>query len=238
MGEGSDFAQRVHQAFLMKVMNEEALRTAAAAASGGSNAVAAAAAYTNAAAAAAATAGGYNSQHWAAMLGMYNGMANNRNAASTPTPTTVPSSLASTAATFTNLHSSVSPRPSSPQDTSASPALHASSAMGYPAKSSLLPSPSMVPIGHSNIPTIGSPQNGIVGGIYEPASMRVAGGRGRGSGGRKIQPLVGENGRQYVKCDMCGKCLADPSSLYRHRKIHSGEKPHTCRFCGRKFIQR
>jgi len=41
-----------------------------------------------------------------------------------------------------------------------------------------------------------------------------------------------------VSCEICGKKLADPSSLYRHRKIHSGDKPHKCPFCSRRFIQR
>ena len=41
-----------------------------------------------------------------------------------------------------------------------------------------------------------------------------------------------------VKCEICGKELADPSSLYRHRKIHNGEKPHQCNYCDRRFIQR
>ena len=42
-----------------------------------------------------------------------------------------------------------------------------------------------------------------------------------------------------VKCEICGKELADPSSLYRHRKIHNAEgKPHSCPYCERKFIQR
>ena len=41
-----------------------------------------------------------------------------------------------------------------------------------------------------------------------------------------------------VKCEICNKELADPSSLYRHRKIHNGEKPHGCPYCDRRFIQR
>ena len=46
------------------------------------------------------------------------------------------------------------------------------------------------------------------------------------------------NGKPSVTCEICGKKLADPSSLYRHRKIHSGDKPHKCPFCTRRFIQR
>lgn len=49
---------------------------------------------------------------------------------------------------------------------------------------------------------------------------------------------IGANGKPAVKCEICGKKLADPSSLYRHRKIHSGDKPHKCPYCERRFIQR
>ena len=42
---------------------------------------------------------------------------------------------------------------------------------------------------------------------------------------------IGDNGKVSVKCEECGKVLTDPSSLYRHRKIHTGEKPHKCPFC-------
>ena len=42
---------------------------------------------------------------------------------------------------------------------------------------------------------------------------------------------IGPNGKPSVKCEECGKLLADPSSLYRHRKIHVREKPHKCPFC-------
>ena len=38
-------------------------------------------------------------------------------------------------------------------------------------------------------------------------------------------------GVETVACEDCGKVLADPSSLYRHRKIHVREKPHKCPFC-------
>lgn len=49
---------------------------------------------------------------------------------------------------------------------------------------------------------------------------------------------IGANGKPAVACEVCGKKLADPSSLYRHRKIHSGDKPHKCPHCPRRFIQR
>ena len=52
------------------------------------------------------------------------------------------------------------------------------------------------------------------------------------------QPMIGATGKPMVKCEICGKELADPSSLYRHRKIHNGEKPHKCLYCERRFIQR
>ena len=45
--------------------------------------------------------------------------------------------------------------------------------------------------------------------------------------------MIGSNGKAAVKCEECGKVLADPSSLYRHRKIHTGEKPHKCPYCDR-----
>ena len=44
---------------------------------------------------------------------------------------------------------------------------------------------------------------------------------------------IGANGKPAVKCEECGKTLADPSSLYRHRKIHTGDKPHKCPHCPR-----
>ena len=37
--------------------------------------------------------------------------------------------------------------------------------------------------------------------------------------------------RETVACEQCGKVLADPSSLYRHRKIHDREKSHKCPHC-------
>jgi len=49
---------------------------------------------------------------------------------------------------------------------------------------------------------------------------------------------IGPNGKPAVECEECGKTLADPSSLYRHRKIHTGDKPHKCPYCDKRFIQR
>ena len=69
--------------------------------------------------------------------------------------------------------------------------------------------------------------------------QRVVGEKGGGEGKPpdQISPLrtgeIGANGKPAVACEVCGKKLADPSSLYRHRKIHSGDKPHQCPHCTR-----
>jgi len=80
-----------------------------------------------------------------------------------------------------------------------------------------------------------------------PPTKESSGNRGRRGSTDKIDknPVggvrtgeIGANGKPSVACEVCGKKLADPSSLYRHRKIHSGDKPHQCPYCPRRFIQR
>ena len=69
-------------------------------------------------------------------------------------------------------------------------------------------------------------------GVEDPA------GCSRQANGRISPRIDPRTGKQIVQCEICHKILADPSSLYRHRKIHSGDKPHQCPFCDRRFIQR
>ena len=44
--------------------------------------------------------------------------------------------------------------------------------------------------------------------------------------------------RDFRQCGICGKEEADWLALYRHRKMHDGEKMHPCPYCERKFISR
>ncbi|XP_069849488.1 zinc finger protein 556-like, partial [Dipodomys merriami] len=44
-------------------------------------------------------------------------------------------------------------------------------------------------------------------------------------------------GQKPHKCGVCGKAFSRPSYLRTHEKTHSGEKPHACGVCGKAFLR-